>query len=62
MDEVKELLCYVLQTESQLTIPVSGTGSAGMETCISNLIEADDEVLVCVNGYFGERMCQVVDR
>jgi len=62
MDEVKELLRYVLQTENQLTIPVSGTGSAGMETCISNLIEADDEVLVCVNGYFGERMCEIVER
>jgi len=62
MDEVKELLRYVLETTNELTIPVSGTGSAGMETCISNLVEADDEVLVCVNGYFGERMCEIVDR
>ena len=62
MDEVKELLCYVLQTANELTIPVSGTGTAGMETCISNLVEADDEVLVCVNGYFGERMCEIVER
>lgn len=62
MDDVKELLCYVLETTNELTIPVSGTGTAGMETCISNLVEADDEVLVCVNGYFGERMCEIVDR
>ena len=62
MDEVKELLRYVLETTNELTIPVSGTGTAGMETCISNLVEADDEVLVCVNGYFGERMCEIVDR
>jgi alanine-glyoxylate transaminase/serine-glyoxylate transaminase/serine-pyruvate transaminase len=62
MEEVKELLRYVLQTANELTIPVSGTGSAGMETCISNLVETDDEVLVCVNGYFGERMCEIVDR
>jgi alanine-glyoxylate transaminase/serine-glyoxylate transaminase/serine-pyruvate transaminase len=62
MEEVKELLRYVLQTTNELTIPVSGTGSAGMETCISNLVETDDEVLVCVNGYFGERMCEIVER
>ncbi len=62
MEEVKELLRYVLQTANELTIPVSGTGSAGMETCISNLVETGDEVLVCVNGYFGERMCEIVDR
>jgi alanine-glyoxylate transaminase/serine-glyoxylate transaminase/serine-pyruvate transaminase len=62
MDEVKELLRYVFETTNELTIPVSGTGSAGMEACISNLVEADDEVLVCVNGYFGERMCEIVDR
>ena len=62
MEEVKELLRYVLQTTNELTIPVSGTGSAGMETCISNLVESDDEVLVCVNGYFGERMCEIVER
>lgn len=62
MDDVWELLCYVLETTNELTIPVSGTGTAGMETCISNLVEADDEVLVCVNGYFGERMCEIVDR
>lgn len=62
MEEVKELLRYVLQTTNELTIPVSGTGSAGMETCISNLVETDDEVLVCVNGYFAERMCEIVER
>jgi len=62
MNETKELLKYVFQTENDLTIPVSGTGSAGMEACLCNLIEPGDGVVVCVNGYFGERMCDMVER
>jgi len=62
MDEVQQLLRFVFQTENELTIPVSGTGSAGMEASLFNLIEEGDEVLVAVNGYFGERMCQMVPR
>jgi alanine-glyoxylate transaminase/serine-glyoxylate transaminase/serine-pyruvate transaminase len=45
-----------------LTIPISGTGSAGMEAAFVNLVEPGDKVMVCVNGYFGERMTQVVER
>jgi len=62
MDETQELLRYVLQTQNALTIPVSGTGSAGMETCFVNLVEPGDEVVVCVNGVFGTRMCDIVGR
>lgn len=62
MDESKELLKLVFQTENSLTIPLSGTGSAGMEASLFNLIEEGDEVLVAVNGYFGERMCQMIPR
>jgi len=62
MDEVQQLLRYVFQTENKLTIPMSGTGSAGMETCFVNLVEPGDEVLVCVNGVFGTRMCDIVER
>ncbi|MGQ9629903.1 MAG: pyridoxal-phosphate-dependent aminotransferase family protein [bacterium] len=62
MEEVKDLLRYVFQTKNKLTIPVSGTGSAGMETCLCNLIEPGDSVLVCVNGVFGERMSDIVER
>jgi alanine-glyoxylate transaminase/serine-glyoxylate transaminase/serine-pyruvate transaminase len=62
MDETQQLLRYVLQTENKLTIPVSGTGSAGMETLFVNLIEPGDEVVVCVNGVFGTRMCDIVER
>lgn len=62
MDETKELLRYLFQTDNELTIPISGTGSAGMETCFCNLIEPGDEVIVGVNGVFGQRMCDVAER
>jgi alanine-glyoxylate transaminase/serine-glyoxylate transaminase/serine-pyruvate transaminase len=62
MDETQELLRFVFQTENELTIPVSGTGSAGMETALVNVIEPGDEVVVCVNGVFGGRMCEIVER
>lgn len=62
MDELKALLKWVFQTENDLTFPVSGTGSAGMETVLVNLIERDDEVVVCVNGVFGERMADIAER
>ena len=62
MNQTQELLRFVLQTENALTIPVSGTGSAGMETCFVNLVEPGDEVAVCVNGVFGTRMADIVNR
>jgi alanine-glyoxylate transaminase/serine-glyoxylate transaminase/serine-pyruvate transaminase len=62
MEETKDLLRYVFKTKNEFTIPVSATGSAGMETCICNLVEPGDEVLVCVGGYFGDRMAQMVER
>jgi len=62
MDETQQLLRFVFQTENAMTIPVSGTGSAGMETCFVNLVEPGDEVLVCVHGVFGTRMCDIVTR
>lgn len=62
MDEVKTLLQYAFQTENPLTFPVSAPGSAGMETCFANLIEAGDKVIVCINGVFGMRMKENVER
>ena len=62
MDQTQRLLRYVFQTEHPLTIPVSGTGSAGMEACLVNLIEPGDEAVVCVNGVFGTRMSDIVTR
>ncbi len=62
MDEVQELLRMVFETQNTLTIPISGTGSAGMEAALCNFIEEGDPVLICVNGYFGERMTDMAER
>ncbi|MDD1792089.1 alanine--glyoxylate aminotransferase family protein [Enterovibrio makurazakiensis] len=62
MDEVKALLQYAFQTENPFTIAVSAPGSAGMEACFVNLIEAGDTVIVCRNGVFGDRMRENVER
>jgi alanine-glyoxylate transaminase / serine-glyoxylate transaminase / serine-pyruvate transaminase len=62
MDDTRELLRTVFRTRNELTLAVSGTGSAGMEACVCNLIEPGDEMIVCVNGVFGTRMRDVVER
>lgn len=62
MDEVKQLLKYAFQTENEMTMPVSAPGSAGMETCFANLVEPGDKVVVCINGVFGMRMKENVER
>lgn len=62
MDELKTLLRYAFQTRNELTFPVSGPGSLGMETCFVNLVSPDDKVIVCVNGVFGGRMAENVRR
>lgn len=62
MNDVQELLRFVFQTENRLTIPVSGTGSASMEAALCNFIEPGDDVLVAVNGYFGERLIDMAER
>jgi alanine-glyoxylate transaminase/serine-glyoxylate transaminase/serine-pyruvate transaminase len=62
MDEIQVLLRYVFETNNRLTIPISGTGSAGMEATVANLLEPGEEVVVCINGYFGERMHEMVTR
>jgi alanine-glyoxylate transaminase/serine-glyoxylate transaminase/serine-pyruvate transaminase len=62
MDEIKGLLQYAFQTESQLTMPISAPGSAGMEACFVNLVEPGDKVIVCQNGVFGGRMKENVER
>jgi alanine-glyoxylate transaminase/serine-glyoxylate transaminase/serine-pyruvate transaminase len=62
MDEIQTMLRYVFETNNRLTIPVSGTGSAGMEATVANLLEPDEEIVLCINGYFGERMHEMVTR
>lgn len=62
MDDVQSLLRYVFETENRVTIPVSATGSAGMEAALVNVIEPGDDVVVCINGVFGERMRDIIGR
>ena len=62
MDELKDLLRYAFGTSNELTIPLSGPGSVGMETCFVNLVEPGDTVIVCQNGAFGGRMAEIVRR
>jgi alanine-glyoxylate transaminase/serine-glyoxylate transaminase/serine-pyruvate transaminase len=62
MNETQDMLRKAFQTANALTFPVSGTGSAGMETCVVNLIEPGDRMVVCVNGVFGQRMTDVAQR
>jgi alanine-glyoxylate transaminase/serine-glyoxylate transaminase/serine-pyruvate transaminase len=62
MDETCEMLRNLFQTKNRLTIPISGTGSSGMETSFVNFIEPGDTVIIGVKGVFGERMVDVADR
>jgi alanine-glyoxylate transaminase/serine-glyoxylate transaminase/serine-pyruvate transaminase len=62
VEETKRLLRNTFQTENELTIPISATGSAGMEACLVNLLEPGDTAIVGVNGVFGTRMADIVER
>jgi alanine-glyoxylate transaminase/serine-glyoxylate transaminase/serine-pyruvate transaminase len=62
MNETQDMLRQVFRTANQLTFPVSGTGMAGMEACVVNLIEPGDCMVVCVNGVFGQRLTDVAQR
>src|SRR5207248_4250893 len=62
MEEIKTMLRQVFQTKNEMTFPISGTGSAGMEFCFVNLIKPGDEVIIGVNGVFGMRMADVAQR
>ena len=62
MNETQEMLRSVMRTKNRLTISVSGTGSAGMEACLVNLLEPGDAILICVNGVFGARMRDIAER
>ncbi|NUQ86311.1 MAG: alanine--glyoxylate aminotransferase family protein [Anaerolineales bacterium] len=62
MKEVQDLMRYTFQTTNEMTLPVSGTGSAGMESTVANLLEPGDSILIAVNGYFGERLVDMAGR
>jgi alanine-glyoxylate transaminase / serine-glyoxylate transaminase / serine-pyruvate transaminase len=62
MNGLQEMLRGLFRTKNQMTFAVSGTGSAGMEATVVNLIEPGDSMIVCVNGVFGARMVDVAER
>ncbi len=62
MEDLKGMLRKILNTGNAITIPMSGTGSAGMEACFVNLVEPGDQVLIVINGVFGQRMREVATR
>lgn len=62
MDELQELLRYAWQTDNDLTIPVSGTGSSAMEAAVANTVEPGDTVVIGCNGYFGNRLDDMAGR
>jgi alanine-glyoxylate transaminase/serine-glyoxylate transaminase/serine-pyruvate transaminase len=62
LDRIGELLPPVFGTRNRLTNAMPGTGSSGMEACVANLLEPGDGILVCVNGFFGDRIRQMAQR
>jgi alanine-glyoxylate transaminase/serine-glyoxylate transaminase/serine-pyruvate transaminase len=62
MEETKRLLRSTFRTANPLTLPISGTGSAGMEACLVNLLEPGERAIIGVNGVFGTRMADIVAR
>lgn len=61
MDEIQEMLRVVFRTQNPVTFPISGTGSAGMEACLVNILEPGDSIIVGIKGYFGERIKQIAE-
>jgi alanine-glyoxylate transaminase / serine-glyoxylate transaminase / serine-pyruvate transaminase len=62
MNETQEMLRHAFQTKNALTFPISATGMAGMETCMVNLLEPGDKIVVCVSGFFGTRQEEIAQR
>ncbi len=62
MSQMQGMLRQVFCTENEMTMAISGTGSAGMEAAVVNLIEPGDPMMVCINGVFGQRMTDVAQR
>lgn len=62
LGDIRTMLRSLFQTANDLTLAVSGTGTAAMEAALGNLIEPGDPVLVCVQGYFGQRLAEIAHR
>ena len=62
MDDVQVLLRQIFQTENRITMPLSASGSGGIEASLLNTLEQGDEAIVCVNGWFSDRMWEIAGR
>ncbi len=62
MDDIKQMTQQTLKTQNPLTFVVSAPGSAGMETCLVNLLEPGDEAVICIHGVFGTRLADIAER
>ncbi len=62
MNEVQEMLRAAFRTKNELTLAITGSGSAGQEAIVANLVEPGDSVLVCVNGFFSSRSADMAER
>jgi alanine-glyoxylate transaminase/serine-glyoxylate transaminase/serine-pyruvate transaminase len=62
MDDVQAMLRAVFMTENRITFPISASGSGGIEAAVLNPLEPGDEAIVCVNGFFSERMFVIAER
>src|SRR6476646_1012560 len=62
MDETQVLMRQVFQTENRVTMPLSASGSGGIEAAVLNALEEGDEAIICVNGWFSERMYEIALR
>jgi len=62
MDDTQVLLRQIFQTENRLTMPLSASGSGGIEAAVVNVLEQGDEAIVAVNGVFSERMYEIATR
>jgi alanine-glyoxylate transaminase / serine-glyoxylate transaminase / serine-pyruvate transaminase len=62
MDDTQMLLRQIFQTENRITMPLSASGSGGIEASLVNTLEEGDEAIVCVNGWFSDRMAEIAGR
>ena len=62
MDEVCEMLREVYRTENLMTVPLSSTGTGAMEAACANMLERGDKIIVCRNGFFGDRLADIAER
>lgn len=62
MDEVGDGLRVAMRTENRVALPISGTGSAGMDAMVANLVQPGDRVVCGIHGLFGQRMAEALGR